>query len=458
MRYGSLADLSDDHASYLTHGGAIIPWTEAPPKVNSDTLIRFQVPFFGNFDFPSRVVRVLDDERGFMVAFDTGARASRLALDALVVSDDFKERVSREDPATRLDKVVRRFSIEAPEPPVVPRPLDVSGDAPEEEVTPVEAPAPRAPKQKAPEVVQLADPDADEVVDVKTDVMPALLNEDVPPTPEYDLESEPKQEAFPVPGPGETYAVYVMRWAALIDFADLADAFAKTARIRVPHPNDPGAAGDLAQLRLQLPGNVKFHMYAVIEEVSRASVELRVSPSDPAFQNATAYPRTLAGQKRRESEGEADRRPVEVLRLTEERTGEAADSMPIRRRLQRMGMDEKINLAQSGDREERMALAMDSNKAIHHYLLKNARISLDEIAFMARLPNLNPDVLNKIGENPAYTQNQTVVKHLVYNPKTPVALAIRLLDRLPRSEIMQIAKRTSMNQKLVMAAKKKIEK
>ena len=120
-------------------------------------------------------------------------------------------------------------------------------------------------------------------------------------------------------------------------------------------------------------------------------------------------------------------------------------------------MDDKINLAQAGNKEERMALAMDPNKAVHHYLLKNAKITVDEIAFMARLPSLNPPVLDKIAENPAYTQNPSVAKALVYNPKTPVRTAIRLLDRLPRSEVMNLAKRMGMNLKLVMAAKKRLE-
>ncbi|MEQ8976988.1 MAG: hypothetical protein RL846_03620, partial [Deltaproteobacteria bacterium] len=147
-----------------------------------------------------------------------------------------------------------------------------------------------------------------------------------------------------------------------------------------------------------------------------------------------------------------------VIKLTDVAPDEDFDKMPIRRRLARMGMDDKINMALSGNREERMALAMDGNRAVHHYLLKNAKITLDEIAFMSRLPSLNPDVLDKIAENPMYTQNPTVTKALVYNPKTPIRTAIRLLDRLPRPEIMNLAKRSNMNLRLVMAAKKKIER
>ena len=96
------------------------------------------------------------------------------------------------------------------------------------------------------------------MVDIKTDVMAGLpdlmpldelpppVNADVPPTPDFDLDAEPKQEAFPTPGPGDAYAVYVMRWAALIDFADIAEAFAKTAKIAFPTRANTVAAGDCA--------------------------------------------------------------------------------------------------------------------------------------------------------------------------------------------------------------------
>ena len=97
-----------------------MPSIEGAPKINTDTLVRLQVPYFGNFDFP-----VADCPRARGRAGLHGrvrrasARGTRLALDALIASDDFKERLAREDTATCLDKVVRRFSIE-PEAPVVP--------------------------------------------------------------------------------------------------------------------------------------------------------------------------------------------------------------------------------------------------------------------------------------------------------------------------------------------------
>lgn len=262
---------------------------------------------------------------------------------------------------------------------------------------------------------------------------------------------------FRTPGPGEKYVVYIYKIKTVLDMVDMIPEFRTSAKLLVASANDRSKEGDLAQLRIILPGRNIFSLWALVGRVRSTDVVLHVNPDSTAFAKALAFPKSVLGARRMATEKPHDRGPSEVIRLEEERSRDDEKDMPVRRRISRMSMEDKINMALSGSREERMALAMDGNKAIHHYLLKNARISLDEIAFIARLPTMNPDVLGKIAENPSYTQNLSVVKNLVYNPKTPVPLAIKLLDRLPRSEVLSLSKRMSMNQRLVQAAKKKIE-
>jgi hypothetical protein len=276
-------------------------------------------------------------------------------------------------------------------------------------------------------------------------------------TSDDDEEATAFPKNFRTPNPGEKYVVYVVKVKTVLDLVELIPTFRQTATLVVPFAMDPATEGDLAQLRLTLPGRNIFLLWALIGRVRPTDVTLHVNPESKAYAQALAFPKSVLGARRMSTERQENRGPLEVIRLEEERPRESEKDMPVRRRLARMSMEDKINMALSGTREERMALAMDGNKAIHHYLLKNARISLDEVAFIARLPTMNPDVLGKIAENPSYTQNLQVVKHLVYNPKTPVPVAIKLLDRLPRPEIMLLAKRMSMNQRLVQAAKKKIE-
>lgn len=443
ITYRSLTDLADDHATYLSRGGIAVPLRQgALPPSGAASVIRISVPGGASYELTGKVDRVVEG-RGFTVLFDGSAQQSLHAITQLVQSPHFQRVKEAESPSAKNTRTIQAYDP-AEAAPVAPAPVPVRAAPP--------SPSPAASVGEDSYDDYDDEPDEDGSYDDDDDEIDE--NEEIG-TQESDEDVKPA--SFKTPGPGDSYVVYVVKYATVMQYAEVAPAFGATAKLTIPYANDPAKEGDLAQLRLTLPGRNIFRLYAVIEKVRQDSVELRVSADSPAFLNASVFPRTVSATKRMQNEKEYMFKPVEVLRFVEERNADDLENMPIRRRIQRMSMDDKVNMALSGTREERMALALDGNKSIHHYLLKNARISLDEIAFIARLPTMNPDVLAKIGENPQYTQNPTVLKNLVYNPKTPVTLAIRLLDRLPRSEVMNLSKRMSMNAKLVQAAKKKIE-
>ena len=448
VKYLSLALLSQDHEEYLTHGGLLLPKKGKLPDTDALLTIRIETPVGAYFDLPSRVIRQMPG-MGFAVAFEPGARSTQHALDEMIASPAFKQAVAAEGHISGTKKTVVILSPDTLAPPAASKPArPLTRPDFEEEAT---LPGLLEPNP-------LGEPD-DESLDAE--LLAGALDD-----PEGSLqdpldrtldEHDPDPDAFARPPPGETFPVFALRFSTLLDYLAVHDKFARKARMTISHANETEPEGTVCQLRLTLPGAISFSMFAVLDRVEEEFVSVRVNPDDPAYIGAIAYPRTHKGQQRLTTEREDHRRPVQVLRLQDTHAVGGEDGgMPLRRRLQRMSMEEKINLALSGNREERMALATDSNKAIHHYLLKNRRLSLDEIAFMARSPSLNPDVLKKIAENPMYTQNPQVVRNLVFNPKTPVKVSVRLIDRLPRNDVQIISRRTSMNRALVAAAQKKL--
>lgn len=285
--------------------------------------------------------------------------------------------------------------------------------------------------------------------------------------------------------PGEKYLAVVIRYPTVLGYLEDARSLEDTATLKLERPDREAQRNDPVLVRLILPGHNVYEIWSVVEFVDARTVHVRLDPNDEKFRRACLFPTSHQARNRREREerrgeqphdhrgpGAGESRPPDSARqgslrappadqrtvawVLEEVPEADPEKMPLRRRIQRMGMEDKINLALSGNREERMALAQDSNKSIHHYLLKNAKLTIDEVAFMSRLPSMNPDVLDKIAENPGYTQNPGVTKALVFNPRTPVRTAIRLLDRLPRSELMVLSKRTGINKRLLMAAKTKV--
>src|SRR5205807_3282397 len=118
-----------------------------------------------------------------------------------------------------------------------------------------------------------------------------------------------------------------------------------------------------------------------------------------------------------------------------------------------LSLQEKMALAMSCDRELRFQLLRDPNKALHPLVLKNPRIGLEEVIWAARLTTINPEALKVVAEHPEWGQNPGVAAALVRNPKTPVAVAVKLVSRLPVSELKILA-RSQGRPQIVQAAKR----
>lgn len=443
ITYTSARRLDADHAAYLTHGGMLlqIDATLAPP-IGTELDVRIEAPGAQTFVIRALAGRLLPG-RGLMVSFTPGSVATA-ALDTFVASPVFARLRDDEPPGEGSAATVLPAELPSEEDD------DIATD-PNLDVGAMEIAHDLA--------LNLEAQTSEEI----PDALGLGAKPDVRATDEETAADSPPALAAPTkigrPGPGEEYFVFVLTFPTVTSFVELSGDFEHSATLEVPFEDDGLCRANTAiQLRLTLPGRNVFEIWGIADAVYPSSVRVNVDPDDEAFRKALLYPASVSARKRIEREADVPAEAVSILRIKQEMPKEDLEQMPIRRRLARMGMDDKINLALSGGREHRMALAMDGNKAVHHYLLKNAKITLDEVAFMARLPSLNPDVLDKIAENPAYTQNPTVTKALVYNPRTPIRTAIRLLDRLPKSEVMNLAKRVSMNQRLVMAAKKKLER
>lgn len=433
VRYSSPRGLRKDHAAQLALGGMLVPWKRRPPAPNTSIAIRLQAPDQTTFEIGARVLESVPG-RGFRVNFDPVAEnRGRAALDLYMRGALFKRSFDAEPPTSDPESA----------PGVEPFGALASLESDDQATDPHMA---------RPPDLELEDAALHDGQRTSIDAEAGEEDDEA-----YELETEAVPSGFTKPGPGQEYVVYAVKYVAVRDFAEVAGELRRTQRLALPFQEDKKCAGAICQLRLTLPGHNIYRLFGAIERITADSVVLWFDANNETYVKACLFIDSVGARNRMKNEPVEGRTPPVITRLMEKVPDEDPNRMPIRRRLQRMGMDDKINLALTGGREERMALAMDGNKAIHHYLLRNAKISLDEIAYMARLPGLNPDVLEKIAENPSYTQNPSVVKALVYNPKTPVQTAIRLLDRLPRPEVMNLAKRVNMNQRLVMAAKKKIE-
>lgn len=125
-------------------------------------------------------------------------------------------------------------------------------------------------------------------------------------------------------------------------------------------------------------------------------------------------------------------------------------------RIRGLTTNDKYKLALNGTKLERTLLLKDPNKTIQAHIIKNRRITLDEVRYLAGFRQANPDVLKQIAEHREWTQNPRIVSALVGNPKTPATIARKLLAKLPITEVRRLAKSPNTPAAVAAAAKKMV--
>jgi hypothetical protein len=120
-------------------------------------------------------------------------------------------------------------------------------------------------------------------------------------------------------------------------------------------------------------------------------------------------------------------------------------------RLRGLSQTEKILQAVKADRSERAILAQDNDPRVLLSLLRNPRLTIDEVVRVAKSSFLNYQVADVITQTTQWMGSLDVRIALIRNPKTPPAFAMRILPTLPETEIRAIA-RAGTNMQLKTAA------
>jgi len=110
------------------------------------------------------------------------------------------------------------------------------------------------------------------------------------------------------------------------------------------------------------------------------------------------------------------------------------------RRIAGMDLAEKMRLAQTGDKEARSLLAREKNKLILTNILQNPRISDHEILQFAKEKTLPEEILTLLTKRKEWMKKYPVRLAVAQNPKTPLALSLRLLRTFRDLDLRRIAR------------------
>ncbi len=103
-----------------------------------------------------------------------------------------------------------------------------------------------------------------------------------------------------------------------------------------------------------------------------------------------------------------------------------------------MTMPDKILTALRGGKSERSVLIRDSNRIVSLTVLKNPRISEQEIESFSTMKHLDEEILREIGRTREWTKHYPICLNLVRNPKTPPAISTTLMHRMSNADLKQL--------------------
>lgn len=120
-------------------------------------------------------------------------------------------------------------------------------------------------------------------------------------------------------------------------------------------------------------------------------------------------------------------------------------AMTALQRINRMSISQRIRLALTGDKTERLILIKDSNRMVQLAVIESPKMADDEVLIHTRNLSLSGELIGKIANNRDWTKNYSIVLALVQNPKTPISRAIGFIKQLHMRDLKLLIQDRNIN-------------
>jgi hypothetical protein len=125
-------------------------------------------------------------------------------------------------------------------------------------------------------------------------------------------------------------------------------------------------------------------------------------------------------------------------------------------RIRDLSQMEKLLLAVKADRSERALLLQNNDPRVLLSLLRNPRLTVDEVVRLAKSSFLTYQIADVIMKTSQWMGSLDLRLALIHNPKTPPPFALRILPTLPDVEVRAVA-RAGTNMALKQAALRRLQ-
>jgi hypothetical protein len=112
-----------------------------------------------------------------------------------------------------------------------------------------------------------------------------------------------------------------------------------------------------------------------------------------------------------------------------------SDRMQVYQQIALMSVKDRVMLALRGTREARMILVRDPNRMVSSAVIKNPRITDQEVEGITAMKTVSEEVLRVIAHSRSYTRSYVIIHNLVRNPRTPIAISMGFLNRIQTKDL-----------------------
>ncbi len=127
-------------------------------------------------------------------------------------------------------------------------------------------------------------------------------------------------------------------------------------------------------------------------------------------------------------------------------------------KMTRLDITGRIRLAKIGSREERMHLVKSPNRLICTAAVRSPKITDSEVDAIVQLRNVHEDVLRYVAIKREWTRRYSLVVNLVQNPRTPIAVSLKFLNRLTPLDLRILSRNRDVPEVIRKAGKRKLAK
>ncbi len=105
-------------------------------------------------------------------------------------------------------------------------------------------------------------------------------------------------------------------------------------------------------------------------------------------------------------------------------------SLTTLQRINLMTVSERVKLALTGSKGERMILIKDANKMVAQAVIESPKIGEEEVLLIVRNRSVGRDIIGRVAQNREWTKNYNIILELLNNPKTPVKDALGFIKKM----------------------------